>query len=164
MLYDTVYGNTETIAESLARGIRTHVSCDCRSIEDFAPAGLADYALVAVGAPTMAFTAPKPMKEFLKAASEVDLTGRQAFAFDTRFAGRLAGSAASYIERRLEEMNATITRPHESATVRRPRDGSQRPGSVELVEGSVDRFGSLGSELGAALAGKVLGAGPHPRP
>jgi hypothetical protein len=58
--------------------------------------------LLCVGGPVHAWSASKPVQEFLEPLKSVDgLTGKKAFAFDTKMKSRLAGSAGDKIERKL---------------------------------------------------------------
>ena len=57
---------------------------------------------IAVGAPTQFLTASKSIKDFLLRLEARSFAGKYGFAFDTRYDSFMAGSAARYIEKRLE--------------------------------------------------------------
>lgn len=120
VLYGSRFGNTERIARALARGLeRTpEISVTCRSLDEVRPEEVHQCDFLAVGAPTEVFTAPKGMKEYLARVPVGDLRGKRGFAFDTRLAGPLSGSAGHYIEKHLERLGVRIVRPRASATVR----------------------------------------------
>jgi flavorubredoxin len=145
VLYGSVFGNTEKVALALARGIRRHTEVDCISIKDADAAGLSRYRLIAVGAPTQAFSAYKPMKDFLSKVDASTVRGKLGFAFDTKIDSRLSGSASKYIEKRLQEFGVRILRPRESAIV----SGGTKDNV--LREGEETRFEALGDEVGKAL-------------
>ncbi|MCL4436551.1 MAG: flavodoxin domain-containing protein [Thaumarchaeota archaeon] len=148
VLYDTLFGNTERIAKAIARGIQRHSEVDCLNIKNADPDTLSQYSLVAVGAPTQAFSASKPMKEFLAKLEGKNLAGRYGFAFDTKLDSRLSGSAAKYIEGKLHDIGLEIIRPRASAIVKGgTNDAVLRAGEEEVFE-------SLGDEIGATLKKK----------
>ena len=150
VLYDTLFGNTERIAKAIARGVQRHGEVDCLNIKNADPDRLSHYSLVAVGAPTQAFSASKPMKEFLARLEEKNLAGRYGFAFDTKLDSRFSGSAAKYIESRLQDIGLEMIRPRASAIVKGgTKDAVLRSGEEEVFE-------SLGDEIGAALEKKRL--------
>jgi flavorubredoxin len=152
VIYDSKYGNTEKIAKSLAAGLRiAGMDITCINTNDVQDESLKDYDFIAIGAPTQMFTASKPMKDFLLRLGGVQgLRGKYAFAFDTKFASRLSGSASKYIERTLKELGMDIVRPRQSAIV----DKTEGP----LEGGAVEAFERIGFDMGTLLTreGKTL--------
>jgi len=118
--YWSRFGNTRRIAEAIARGLRSApgLAVDCRPIEEVDPESLLGYELLAIGAPTEIFSAPRAMKEFLAKLPARALAGRRGFAFDTRLEGRLKGSAGRFIDRQLDRLGVVLVRRHASAFVR----------------------------------------------
>ena len=82
------------------------------------------------------------MKAFLKKLEHVDLRDKKAFAFDTKYASRFAGSAAKGIEKRLKKLRLTVVKPYASAIV----TGREGP----LQDGMEEKFKQIGSELAIA--------------
>ena len=83
VIFDTRYGNTEKIAESFETGLKeAGIQTVSVNANDVAVDSLKQYDLICVGAPTEAFTAYKPMKEFLEKlkmpVSEMELSVRSA--------------------------------------------------------------------------------------
>jgi menaquinone-dependent protoporphyrinogen IX oxidase len=145
VVFDTKFGNTEKIAKSIAAGLkRSGVAVECAGVSEVDPEMLKDHGLIVVGAPTQAFTASKPMKEFIDRLESVDgLAGKKFYAFDTKLPSRFSGSAARYIESKLERMGLQSAGPRSSAIGR---------GSVfKLDEGEEKRFELIGFELGTNL-------------
>ena len=90
------------------------------------------------------FTASKPMKDFLMKLEGVQgLPGKFGFAFDTRFGNQLAGSAAKFIERKLETIGLNIIKPRQSAIVEK----TEGP----LEEGEMETFERIGYEIGNSI-------------
>ena len=145
VIFDSKFGNTGKIAKSLAGGLeRAGLRVDLLNMRDVKVEMLEDYDLIAVGAPTQAFTASKPMKDFLGKLEDTEtLKGKQGFAFDTKFASRLSGSASKYIEGKLSNLGMEIVRPRQSAIVKK----SEGP----LEEGEPETFDRIGFEIGSSM-------------
>lgn len=148
VIFDSKYGNTGEVAKSLADGLqKAGVETSCSNLRDVNPDTLSSYDLIAIGGPTQAFSASVPMKNFLGQLENVGgLKGKQGFAFDTKFASRLSGSASKYIESKLSKIGLEIAKPRESAIVMK----SEGP----LAEGEQESFERLGYEIGSNLIGK----------
>jgi flavodoxin len=148
VIYDSKFGNTGQVARSLADGLqKAGVETSCFNMRDVKAETLSGYDLIAVGGPTQAFSASKPMKDFLEQLDNVTgLKGKQGFAFDTKFASRLSGSAAKYIESKLSKLGLEIVKTRQSAIVKK----SEGP----LEEGEPESFERLGFEIGSILIGK----------
>ncbi|MGD0476821.1 MAG: flavodoxin domain-containing protein [Nitrososphaerales archaeon] len=145
VVFDTKFGNTEKIAKSIAAGLeRAGVAVEYIGTSEAHSEALKDYDLIVVGAPTQAFTASKPMKEFIDRLESVGgLTGKSFYAFDTKLPSRFSGSAAKYIESKLEHMGLRPAGQRSSAVGR---------GSVfKLDDGEEKRFELIGFELGTNL-------------
>ena len=117
----------------------------CVSVSEAHPEALKDYDLIVVGAPTQTFTASKPMKEFIDRLENVGgLAGKSFYAFDTRLPSRFSGSAAKYVESKLQRMGLRPAGLRSSAIER---------GSVfRLDDGEEKRFERIGLELGTNLS------------
>jgi len=140
VIYDSKFGNTEKIAKALSEGMKKEgVDVDCLRIDSVDLDKLAEYEILAIGAPTHALGISKPMKEFLKKLENVNLQGKKAFAFDTRLKSRFAGSAAKGIEKQLKKLHMKIIKPYASAIVK----GAQGP----LEEDAEKKFNQIGSEI-----------------
>ncbi len=61
VIYDSVFGNTEKIAQSVAGGLAERGEVKLMSIKDATPQKLADAGLVVVGSPTRGFRPTKGM-------------------------------------------------------------------------------------------------------
>jgi flavorubredoxin len=84
VIYDTLFGNTEKVAEALSRGIQKHgVEVRCLNIKDADIDKLGQYELIAVGSPKQYLTASKPMKVFLSQLEGRSFAGKYGFALDT---------------------------------------------------------------------------------
>lgn len=148
VIFDTNFGNTERIGKCISIGLRrAGVTVECSNTRETRPEVLKTYDLIIMGAPTQKFTASKPMKEFIDRLDEKSgLAGKAFFAFDTKLPSRFSGSAAKYIESRLEQIGLREAAQRSSAIGR----GS----TFKLDEGEEKRFEEIGLELGRSLSGR----------
>jgi flavorubredoxin len=154
ILFDTLFGNTEKIALSLAKGLQqTEIESEWTNIALARIDKLSEYDLLVLGAPTQYITASKPMKEFLDRLKDAKLKGKFGFAFDTKLGFPLSGSAAKFIEKKLKTLGLEIIQPRSSAIVitTKEKKGHGRPSDVLLREGTVEQFEKVGKDLGAFL-------------
>jgi flavodoxin len=147
VIFDTRYGNTGKIAESLGRGLSEGgVQTDCINARDATVDSLKQYDLICLGAPTEAFTASKPMKEFLGKLKDVDLSGKYGFAFDTKLDSRFSGSAGKFIDRELNNLGLQAIAPRESAIVFSLKEMGAITGA-RLKDGEDKRFEQVGTQV-----------------
>jgi len=142
IVYYSLYGNTEKVANALAAGLQS-VGCDAKTVkvDTFNLSSLGETNLLCVGTPVHAFNISKPVKEFLEELmNQKGLSGKKAFAFDTKMKSRLAGTAGGKIEKKLKQLGFEIIKPAKSAVVR----GREGP----LEEGAEETFKQIGAELG----------------
>ena len=152
VIFDTLYGNTQKIAEALANGLKeTGTEADLVNIHQVRTEELSKYNLFVIGAPTQYLTASKPMKELLERLEGLDFAGKYGFAFDTKLGSPLSGSAAKYIEKKLAKVGLQIIRPRVSAIVIGKKKSSDQVGDSVLKEGMEDNFFVIGKELGTVL-------------
>jgi flavorubredoxin len=162
ILFNTLFGNTETIAQSLAKGLRrTGIESECVNIMIVKLDKLAEYDLLAFGAPTQYLSASKPMKQFLDRLKTVNLKGKYGFAFDTKLSSFMSGSAAKVIEKKLKDMGIEIIKPRSSAIVigRKEKIDQAKVGDAVLKEGMEELFEKVGNELGQLLQEKARKVG-----
>jgi len=145
VVYNSLFGNTEKVAKALAAGLESGgvyvnvVRVDAVKFDE-----LSRVDLLCVGSPVHGWNASKPVNEFLERLKSVEgLTGKKAFAFDTKMKSRLAGSAGGKIERKLRGIGLTIAKHSESAIVK----GREGP----LEESAEGTFKQIGAELAKML-------------
>ena len=140
VIYDTKFGNTEKIARALTRGMEKQgVKVDCVKTDEVYIDKLVEYDFLAIGGPTHVRGVSKPMKAFLEKLKSVDIKGKKAFAFDTKYKSWWAGSAAKGIEKTLKKLGMSIIKPHSSAIV----TGNKGP----LKDGMEEMFEQIGGEM-----------------
>jgi Flavodoxin len=164
VVYESMFGNTRTVAEAVADGLRAHLDSELVEV-GAAPATLPpDVDLLVVGAPTHAFGLSSAATRRSAADRGPDLISREtgvrewledlplapgvrAATFDTRVgSGRLTGSAAKRAARRLRRLGLDLSPGRRSFWV----TGTTGP----LEAGQEQRARAWGSELGAAVTSR----------
>jgi flavorubredoxin len=144
VIYDTQFGNTEKVAKALASGIKEGgVQVDCVKVNEVDVNKLVEYDLLAIGGPTIAFSASKPVKDLLRLLEGVELRGKKGFAFETKVRFIFTGSAAKVIEGKLKGLGVSVVRPYSSAVVK----GREGP----LEEGEEETFKRIGAEISRSV-------------
>ena len=132
IVYDSVHGNTEQIAQAIGDAIAGEVHVLRPTQVD--PSELRSFDLVIVGAPTYGGRPRQPIQDFLRQVPASGLQGVGVAAFDTRIPAkwvRIFGFAAPKIARRLEKLGGTLVGLAEGFFVR----DTEGP----LVEGELER-------------------------
>ena len=154
IVYGSRYGNTRTVAESIAGVLRRQGSVRILSAQESAGIAWPEVDLVVVGGPTEAHGITPALEDFFAALPAGCLWGKAAAAFDTRLRWPrwLSGSAASGISHRLAEAGANIVAPKASFLVA----GSppvNKPGELERASRwAIALTGALNSQPVPALA------------
>lgn len=175
VVYESMFGNTRSIAEAIAAGLRSIYQVELMAVGDVAPADLRAVDLVVAGGPTHVHGMSRPttragalrqaevpgsglrlepgatgsgLRELLETAGGLSA---DAAAFDTRVATSplLSGRASRSIARALSRAGCRVVAPPESFLV-------AKRGAV-LLPGEEARARGWGSEL-AALGMVSLGA------
>jgi flavodoxin len=146
VIYETKFGNTERVAEAIARGAGTLGAVQVMDIAG--AAGSPERPdLLLVGGPTQRRGPSPALRDFVDSLSP-SLRGVPAAAFDTRYRGStlFMGSAAREAAKRLQKGGAPLVVPPESFFI-------SRGGLLErqgLESGELDRAEQWGSLVGAA--------------
>jgi flavodoxin len=165
VVFESMFGNTQAVANAIAEGISPEMSVDVVEVSD-APSMIGDdIVLLAVGGPTHAFGMSRPssrksaatqasrglvstgdgVREWLGGLSKghADVA---AVAFDTRSARpgwvRFMGTAGSSINKRLKKLGFRMAAAPEHFLV----DGTEGP----LLDGELERARQWGKTLAAA--------------
>lgn len=146
IVYDSQYGNTERIAQSIAGTLREYGQVQAVRIGSLQPTDLQAMNLLIVGSPTQGWKATLPTQSFLNHLSREQLRGVTVASFDTRFKKPrwLTGSAAAQIAKMFERIGISLIVPPESFFV----DGTEGP----LLTGEVDRAATWARALASKTA------------
>jgi len=156
VVYDSVYGNTEKIAQAIGRALGPPEDVEIVQVGHARPEHLAGLTLLIVGSPTRQFSPTKATTSFLKSIPKNGLKGVKVAAFDTRFTVRavervrilaffvkIFGYAAKPIAARLEKKGGGLAVPPEGFYV----------GDTEgpLLEGELERAAGWARQIVATL-------------
>ncbi len=141
VVYYSKFGNTEKIAKALAGGLQSGgIDTDVAKVDEVKYDELNKIDMLCVGTPVHAWNISKPAREFLDRLKGLDgLSGKKAFAFNTKFKSRMAGSAGGKIEKKLKNLGFDIAESARSAIVL----GNEGP----LEEGAEGAFKQIGKKL-----------------
>ena len=109
VIFDSTFGNTGRIAESIGRALPAGAKTLC--VDDVDGSDLASVDILLVGSPTQGSRPSKAMQGFLDEIADSALEGKFAAAFDTRLPSRLArlfGFAAEKMAKNLETKGARL--------------------------------------------------------
>ncbi len=98
VLFDSVFGNTEKIAQAIGTGLETGSEVTVRKITDTNAAELSEMDLVVVGSPTRGFRPTKPVADFLQVLPTRLLRGKKVAAFDTRMSQQEIDSSVFFLK------------------------------------------------------------------
>ena len=134
VLYDSKFGNTERIAETIALAFQEAVQTRLSAIEDVHDLAetLADIDVLVIGGPTHVHGVSTPLRHMVESLGDDALKGVRTAAFDTRLHGMkvVTGSAAVRLGRLLRRRGAWLVVPPTSFIVE-GREGPLQPGEVE---------------------------------
>ena len=140
IVYDSVYGNTEKIAQAIGEVIGGEVKLARVGEVDVSELKALD--LLVVGAPTHAARPSPAMREFLDKVEARALEGVKVAGFDTRLTSwwaRIFGFAARGIANGLKKKRGTLVASPEAFYV----EGSEGP----LKEGELERATAWGKKI-----------------
>jgi len=143
VVYDSVFGNTEQIAQAIENALGPREDVEILRVNDVKPERLTGLDLLIVGSPTRGFRPTEGITDFLKRIPSGGLEGLKMAAFDTRlstadigsptlrFIVKIGGYAAKRIADRLKKSGGESEVPPEGFFV----EGTEGP----LKEGELER-------------------------
>ena len=143
IVYDSVFGNTEQIAQAISDSLGSKENVETLRVNDVRIEKITGLDLLIVGSPTRGFRPTQAITNFLKRISTNGLNGVKVAAFDTRlllssiessvirFIVKTGGYAAKSIANRLKKKGGDLIMPPEGFLV----TGEEGP----LKEGELER-------------------------
>lgn len=128
-IFDTSFGNTKIIAETIARELGNDIKAI--SVTDFNNNELEGTDLLVVGSPIIGWKPSERMGNFLASLSKDQLKGIKAATFDTRVKIFFHGDAAKKIAQKLKEAGAEIIVKPQAFFVK----GKEGP----LIDGEIEK-------------------------
>ncbi len=111
IVYDSQFGNTEKVAKAIAAVLGTKDDVKLAKVDMVKPEDMQGLDILIVGSPIHAWGPTKAMKSFMRSLKPEILSGVRATAFDTGYPSRMAGSAATKIEKALGKAGCSIVAP-----------------------------------------------------
>ena len=156
VVYDSVFGNTEQIAQAIGNALGSQEDVQIRRVSDVKPEQLTGSQLLIVGSPTRGFRPTPAITNLLKSIPQNGLKGVKVAAFDTRFTTdeiessvfilpilvNIFGYAAKPIADRLVKKEGELIIPPEGFFVQ----GTEGP----LQEGELERAADWAKHIIAA--------------
>lgn len=84
IVYDSVFGNTEKVAQAMGAALEEQAQVTAKRVGDVTSADVAGVDGLIVGSPTRKFTATSAIKNWIKGLPSGSLQGVKVAAFDTR--------------------------------------------------------------------------------
>ena len=140
VVYDSVYGNTERIAQAIGNAIAGDVKLLRPAMINAPDIKMPD--ILFIGAPTYGGRPTPPVVEFITGLSKTMVNGHYIAAFDTRLSAKwvgVFGYAAGKIARRLKALGGILVKPPEGFIVK----GTEGP----LKEGELERATRWAQEI-----------------
>jgi flavodoxin len=142
IVYDSVFGNTEKIAQAIGNSLSSKENVETLRVSDVKPEQLIGLELLIVGSPTRVFKPTKAIMYFLNRIPLNGLKGVKVAAFDTRISTanvssrllnilvKLFGYAAKPIAYKLEKKGGSLIIPPEGFFVK-DSEGPLKDGELE---------------------------------
>lgn len=142
VVYDSVFGNTEKVAQAVGDALGSEAEVQTLRVGDVKPEHLVGLGALIVGSPTRAFSPTPTIKKWLKSLPSKGLKGVRTAAFDTRvavedvnsailtFFVKIFGYAAEPIGARLARKGGDLIVPPEGFIVE-GTEGPLRDGELE---------------------------------
>jgi len=142
IIYDSVFGNTEKIAQAIGNSLDSKENVETLRVSDVKPEQLIGLELLIVGSPTRVFKPIKAIMNFLNKIPLNVLKGVKVAAFDTRISTadvnsrllnilvKLFGYAAKPIAYKLEKKGGSLIIPPEGFFVK-DSEGPLKDGELE---------------------------------
>jgi flavodoxin I len=152
VIYDSVFGNTEKVAQAIGQALGSPEDVKVVRVSDAKPEQLVGLTLLIVGSPTRQFSPTGATTGFLKSIPKHGLKGVKVAAFDTRFTEsaiekvrilaffvKIFGYAAKPIADRLQKKGGELVVPPEGFYV----------GDTEgpLLEGELERAADWAKQI-----------------
>jgi flavodoxin len=151
VIYDSVFGNTEKIAQAIGAVLAEQGSVQTLSVGKMTADSMSGLDILLVGSPTRGFRPTEAVSKFLNSIPKNSLTGIRVAAFDTRlwldtidsktlrFVVDKGGYAANSIAKSLVKKGGQLVAPPEGFLV----TGEQGP----LKNGELDRASAWGRKF-----------------
>jgi flavodoxin len=136
VVYDSVFGNTEQIAQAIGNALGSQKDVEVLRAGDVKPEHLTGLTLLIVGSPTQGGRPTPAIQDFLSKVSEAAISSINVAAFDTRLSTRwvgIFGYAAGRVADSLKRKGGTLIAPPEGFFVK-GKEGPLKDGELERAK------------------------------
>ena len=146
VIYESKYGNTRLVAETIAEGIRqaSGVEPEVRELKEVNPEGLTEFDAIVIGSPNHMGNATRNIRKFIDGLAEFSFEGKLAAVFDT-YIGRDLEKAVKKMEKQMGEKAPSLSLAAPGLSVR--VEGMKGP----IAEGELPRCQDFGIKIGNRL-------------
>jgi menaquinone-dependent protoporphyrinogen IX oxidase len=138
VIFDTSYGNTRKIAETIAETLKeSGIEVDTSYVKDIKKLSAKGYDFLVLGSPTRYGTMSFTVKGFLDKVKSEEWKNKHFAAFDTELPQNIEkgeGSAAEKIARKLKDKQMNQLLPVLKAVVSKIKGASLKEGQIELAK------------------------------
>lgn len=154
VIYDTKFGNTEKVAQAIARGAQAGGGVRVAPVEEGAALLAKRPDLLVIGGPTQRRSMSPGLRAFVDALSPSTVRNLRVAAFDTRYRGAslIMGSAAADAAKRLGKAGVQLVSAPQGFYI--GRGGPLEQQSLEA--GELERAEAWGQNVVAALEGQPV--------
>ncbi len=146
VVYDSQYGNTERVAETIVEGIRGagEIETTLTNVKDVDVDTIANYDVILLGSPNHAGGPTRSIKKFIDRLSNLPLAEKGFAVFDT-YMGKDVGKAVTKMEQRMSEKAPALKMLAHGLSI--PVEKWKGP----IVDGELPKCKEFGTAIVAAL-------------
>jgi flavodoxin len=148
IVYDSKYGNTKTVAETIAQGLKEvkGIETTLKSVKEVRPEAVPGFDAILVGSPNHIGRATSDIRKFIDNLGKMNLPGKAIAVFDTYMKEEI-GKAVKGMEKQVGEkaLGMRLLTPGLSIRV----EGMKGP----LTEGELPKCKEFGKRVGEKLVG-----------
>ena len=149
VVYESKYGNTRLVAETIAAGIRevSGIETVLNEVGEVDPSRLIDYDAILVGSPNHIGRATRGIRKFIDKLAKTNLEGKEAAVFDTYQGGDFE-KAVKKMEKQISEKVKALKLMAPGLSIR--VEGMKGP----ITEGELPRCKEFGINIATQLKGQ----------
>lgn len=147
VVYDTKFGNTKKVAETIAEGMQeiAQIKTEVINVNEVEISRVHDFDAIIIGSPTWGGNSPKPIRNFINELADLQLKEKYYAVFDTNNNLRFLSNLVKKLEKRIDKKVTDLKRILPGLPVR--VIGLQGP----IAEGELPKCRNFGKELALKL-------------
>lgn len=149
IIYESRYGNTRRVAETIAEGMRqvSDVEPAVSELKELDLGGLAEFDAIVIGSPNHIGNATKGIRKLIDGLGKIKLEGKLVAVFDT-YIGRDFEKAVQKMEKQINEKAPSLRLAASGLSIR--VDGMKGP----ITEGELPKCQDFGIKIGNQVKAK----------